>query len=188
MIYRALMIGAGLFAAAPVFAEAPDAKGTRDAKNWDVLHQMYPARAILAREEGLVGFKVRIDAAGSATECTVTHTSGHPLLDQETCQLIMKHATFKRPEGVSLSQERSYEGVVNWKLPTTSKSAPVASPQRIAAGAGPEKVICKRIPKTGTLSAFERTCLTESEWKKATDQSREHWDELQGRKGMTNGN
>ena len=169
-------------------AQAPDDKAARDSKNWQVLQQMYPARAIMAREEGLVGFRVRIDASGSATQCQVTHSSGHPLLDQETCQLITLHAVFKPAASVSGSQERSYEGVVNWKLPTSPLSAVPAAPQRIAAGTGPEKVICKRVKKTGSNAAFERTCLTQREWERATDESRAPWDEMQGRKGMTNGN
>ena len=170
-------------------ASAPEtsAKQKRDAKNWDVLQSMYPKRALANREEGLVGFTVKIDAAGSPTECKVTHTSGHPLLDQETCQLIMIHATFKKPDGISLSQQRLYEGVVNWKLPSTPLAAVPASPAPIAASAAPEPIICKRTPKIGTLAAFERTCMTEKEWVKATAETQDYWQDVR-RKGTTNCN
>lgn len=175
--------------APPGVAPAPvtpsqQAKMERDAKNWEVLHSMYPKRALAAREEGLVGFAVTIDAAGSPSACQVTHTSGHKLLDQETCQLIMIHATFKRPEGVSLSQQRTYEGVVNWKLPSTPLAAVPAAPIPIAQADAPEKLICKRTQKTGSNAAFERTCMTPSEWEKAASQTQDWWRET-GKKGFS---
>ena len=188
MRLKLLFAAVALLGPAPVLAQATQPAAERNAKNWDVFQQLYPPRAILAREEGLVGFKVKIDGTGSPRECQVTHSSGHPLLDQETCQLVMLHATFKRPDGVSSSQQRVFEGTVNWRLPTTPASKPLTAPTQIAAGAGPEKVICKRVKKTGSNAAFERTCLTEREWKRATDESREPWDEMQGRKGSTSGN
>jgi hypothetical protein len=49
-------------------------------------------------------------------------------------------------------------------------------------------VICKRVKKTGSLVATERVCLSQTEWDRASAQSREPWDEMQGRKGMTSGN
>ena len=156
------------------------AKQKRDAKNWEVLHSMYPKRALAAREEGLVGFLLSIDAAGSPTKCQITHTSGYPLLDQETCQLIMVHGTFKRPEGVSLSQQRTYEGVVNWKLPSTPLAVVPAVPKAVTAAAAPEPLICKRTPKIGTLAGFERTCLTANEWKRATKETQEFWQKTRG--------
>jgi TonB family protein len=175
-----------LFATSTALAADDEAKMKRDAKNWEVLHSMYPKRALAAREEGLVGFIVKIDAAGSPTSCQVTHTSGHQLLDQETCQLIMVHANFKRPEGISLSQQRSYEGVVNWKLPSTPLAAVPAAPKAIDVAAAPEKMICKRTLKTGSNAAFERTCMTPSQWQKASEQTQDWWRE-QGKRGFSCG-
>lgn len=185
---RIFMAAVGLVSAVPALAQATDTKAERDSKNWEVFQQLYPARAILAREEGVVGFKVKIDATGNPTECAVTHTSGHPLLDNETCQLVMLHATFQRPEGSSLSQDRTYDGVVNWRLPTTPASKTLVAPKRIAEGAGPEKVICKKVQKTGSNAAFERVCLTQREWNRAAAEAQDTWGEMQGKKGMTNGN
>lgn len=159
---------------------ADDAKALRDANNWDVLHKLYPPRALAGREEGLVGFTVRIDASGNPTLCKITRSSGHPLLDLETCQLIMVHATFKRAEGMSRSQQRSYEGVVNWKLPATVEPAVTSAPQRIAQAAPSEPLVCKRIPKTGSNAAFERRCMTKSDWQRASDDSKTFWDRLRG--------
>jgi transmembrane sensor len=168
-------------------ARAPDIKAVRDARNWSVLHKLYPPRALAAREEGMVGFKVKIDASGSPTECKITHTSGHPLLDLETCQLIMLHATFKRPEGLSPSQERLYEGVVNWKLPTTPLESVPPAPKPIAEASAPEELVCKRIPKTGSIAAYERKCMTRSEWQRATSETTKSWDLPPGRAAACEG-
>ena len=161
-------------------AMLPDKKAVRDANNWDVIHKLYPPRALAAREEGLVGFMVEIDSSGSPTRCKITHSSGHPLLDLETCQLIMMHATFNRPTGASPSQRRSYEGVVNWRLPTTASTVAPAPPKAIAEAAAPEQLICKRIPRTGSLAGFERKCMSKSDWQRASTESRTVWDQLQG--------
>ena len=177
--------GSSVLAQGTVPDSKPDsAREQRDAKNWEVLHSMYPKRALENREEGLVGFTVKIDAAGSPTECQVTHTSGHALLDKETCQLIMLHATFKRPEGLSPSQQRKSDGVVNWKLPTTPLDAVPARPKRIDAASAPEPIMCKRTQKSGSNAAFERTCMTERQWERARAETRQYWNEV-GRQGAT---
>jgi TonB family protein len=150
----------------------------RQANNWQVLHKLYPARALAAHEEGLVGFTVKIDAGGNPVSCKITRSSGHPLLDLETCELIMVHATFKRVEGLSRSQQRTYEGVVNWKLPATAQSSSPAAPKQVAQAAPPEELVCKRFPQTGSNAAFERKCLTRSEWRKLSDETRHDWEEL----------
>ena len=162
-------------------------KAIRNVRNWNVLHKLYPARALAAREEGMVGFTVRIDSSGTPTQCKITHSSGHPLLDLETCQLIMVHATFNRPAGASISQQRSYEGVVNWRLPTTTPTAVPTPPKAIAQSAAPEEMICKRVVKTGSNAAFERKCMTRSEWQRASNESKDPWDKIQGRTTICEG-
>ena len=180
------LLSSQAFAVQTGVASAPDpAKMERDAKNWETLHSMYPKSSLAAGEQGLVGFTIGIDAAGSPTKCQVTHSSGYKRLDEETCKLIMVHATFKRPEGISLSQQRTYEGVVNWKLPSTPLAAVPEVPKPILAAAAPEPQICKRTVRVGTLAGFERTCMTQREWDKQTQETRDYWDELQGRKGMS---
>ena len=159
-------------------AMLPDKQAIRDANNWDVIHKLYPPRALAAGEEGLVGFIVEMDAAGSPTKCRITHTSGHPLLDLETCQLIMEHAVFSPPAGASRSQNKSYEGVVNWRLPTTPATAVPVPPRAIAQSAAPEPLVCKRSPRTGSLADFERQCLPKSEWDRQANESREIWSEV----------
>jgi TonB family protein len=186
MRIRSLVVVAGLLAGAPAFAQATDTKAALDAANWETLQKLYPPRALAAREEGAVGFKVTLDSKGSVTRCEVTHSSGHPLLDQETCNLITLHALFKPDAGIGSSQQATHQGVIAWKLPASSST--MAAPKALAEGTAPEKVICKKTPKTGSLASFERTCMTAREWARQSEESRQPWEEMQGRKGSTSGN
>ena len=167
---------------APVQTATSDVKAVRDAQNWQVLHKLYPARALAAGEEGMVGFTVKIDGRGDPTSCKITHTSGHPLLDLETCKLIMVHATFKRPAGLTPSQERAYEGVVNWKLPTSPLASVPPVPQAIAEARAPEEMICRRVAVTGSNIPSARQCLPKSQWQRLSDESKRPFVEGQGRR------
>ena len=171
--------------AAPAFAASPDSKATQNAQNWEIFHKLYPPRALAAKEEGAVGFLVTIDSKGYVKQCKVTHSSGYPLLDEETCNIITLHAEFKPQAGLSESQTRTSQGMIAWKLPASTTT--LAAPKSVAVSE-PDTVICKKSVRTGTLGGVDRTCLTKREWAKQSDESRQPWDDMQGRKGMTNGN
>lgn len=178
-------IVAAVLALSPVAAFCANDDASRNASNWDVFQKFYPPRAIAAREEGAVGFQVTIDSKGLVTQCKITHSSGHPLLDDETCNLITLHAQFGPSEGDSSSQEKTSQGVIAWKLP--SSSTMLAAPRAIAASEL-DTVVCKKSIRTGTLAGVERTCLTKREWGRQADELRQPWDEMQGRKASTHGN
>lgn len=171
--------------ATSALAQAPDHKVAQNAENWKVFEQFYPKRAITAKEEGAVGFKVTLDSKGLVTDCQITHSSGHPLLDQETCNIIALHAQFKPDPGLSSSQVHTSEGMIAWKLPASA--APLASPTPVQS-AELDKVVCKKSVRTGSLADVERTCLTVREWARQSDASKEVWEDLQGKKGSTHGN
>ena len=188
MSLKSLMFAVGLFASVPAMADtASTAQAARDANNLNVLQAYYPSRALAAREQGSVGFQVKIDASGQPTECQVTKSSGYPLLDKETCDIITLRAVFKRPENISGSQVATYQGVINWTLPA-SPGVPTAKPAtQMASAAAPEKKVCRKVTRTGSLVSTDRVCMTPSQWRKQSDESKEEWEALQGRKGSTNG-
>lgn len=155
--------------------------------NWETLVKLYPPRALAAREQGTVGFVVKLDSTGQPTECRVTQSSGFPLLDQETCQLITLHAVFKPAAGISGSQVSTHQGVVTWKLPPTAASG-LAAIKPVKVAEAPEKMICKKIAATGSNVRTERVCMTRTDWLRASDESRKEWEDMQGKKGMTSGN
>ena len=185
MTVRLILLTIGLFAATPAFAQVADPKTAQNASNWDIFQKLYPARAIKAREEGAVGFLVTIDAKGAVTGCQVTHSSGHPLLDQETCNIITLHAEFNPQPGLSGSQVRTREGLITWRLPD-SKTV-LNAPKAMAANAAPEKVICKKSIRTGTVAGIDRTCMTQVEWSRLSDEERAHFEDIRS-KGFTRGN
>jgi len=186
MSVRFAFLAASLLIAGPAFAQSSDSRADLNVANWNIFLKLYPPRALAAREEGTVGFTVTLDSKGDVTGCEVTRSSGHPLLDQETCKLITLNAQFKPDTGLSPSQVRKSDGVITWKLPASTTVLP--SPAPIKAAEAPEKVVCKKTVRTGTLAGFERTCMTEREWARQSDAERDTWDELQGRKGSTKGN
>jgi hypothetical protein len=131
-----------------------------------------------------VYFLVTLDKDAQPTSCQVTHGSGHPLLDAETCDLIVQHATFRsaRDENGRVTKS-THEGVVNWRIPG---AAPVSvAPVALTPATAPEKQICKRTVRSGTIGGVERTCMTAREWARLSQESRDWWDEQQGRKGQS---
>jgi len=186
MFVRRLTIAACLFGAAPVFAQAPQTQSAQDASNWDVFQKLYPKRALAAKEEGAVGFTVTLDNKGDVTNCQVTQSSGHPLLDEETCKLVTLNAVFKPDPALGPSQTKTHKGLIAWKLPNSTTG--LAAPTPIASNSAPEKMVCKKTLRTGSLAGYERTCLTPTEWAKQSAAQKAEWEDLQGKKGSTSGN
>jgi hypothetical protein len=67
---------------------------------------------------------------------------------------------------------------------THAQSAASVQPLAAAKG-GPDKLICKRQVKTGSLASVERTCYTKAEWQRLANETRNAWQEMQGSKGST---
>ena len=189
-MYRGLILVclAASFASPAAADTSQSLQAVRDAANLSVLQSYYPKRALAAREQGQVGFRVKIDASGQPTECQVTRSSGYPLLDKETCDLITLRAVFKKADGLSGSQVSTHEGVVNWKLPDSMTIVQKGAPSPVAAANLPEKKICRKTPVTGSLVRTERVCMSASQWKRQSDENKQLWEEVQGRKGSTTGN
>ena len=187
MLLRFALASAVLAAAIPAAAaETPD-KEKRMRQMTEVMLKNYPPRALAAGDQGAVFFIVKLDDKAHPTSCEVTHSSGHPLLDAETCAMIVRHGVFKSVIGPDGKLKQStHEGVVNWRIPGAAPVAVKAIP--VTASTKPEKQICKRTVKTGTLGGVERTCMTQAEWERARKDTQEYWNELQGRKGSTSGN
>ena len=182
-----LFLSALLASASAPASAAPSEAVARDAANNEVILSEYPARARAAGEQGTVAFTVALDRDGYATSCQVTQSSGFRRLDEETCDLIMDRAKFKGVRGPDGRKTNVVtQGVINWRLPKGEAAA--ASPVRIAsAAAKPEKKICRRRVKTGSLANYERLCATASEWSRMSQRTQQEWGALQGTFGSTNG-
>ena len=167
-------------------AETAEQKAFRIQKNGEVVFNNYPPRALKAGEHGMVGFLVTIDKDGEPTECRVTHTSGYPLLDRETCALISNYGVFKpvRDANGNLVRVARSQGYVNWQLPGQSRAT---SATKIAASNAPDKMVCRRIERTGSLIAKDRICKTAREWSRTQAEQQRFVKDLQGIQGTTNG-
>lgn len=55
----------------------------------------YPPQAIQLGMQGTISFKLDVGADGKVTNCTVTASTGHPLLDRQTCDVMLRNARFQ---------------------------------------------------------------------------------------------
>lgn len=182
---RLSLFAAALVVAQPVIAADAPSKAEHNRQLSEIVFQNYPPRALAAGEQGAVFFTVNLNKDAHPTTCQVTHGSGHPLLDAETCDLIVQHAVFNSARDASgRLVKQTTEGVVNWTLPGQT---PVAiNPVPLTASTTPEKQVCKKTIRNGTLAGVERTCMTPTEWAKQSDDAKRMWEDVQGKKGLTN--
>jgi TonB family protein len=77
----------------------------------------YPAAALRAEEEGMVGFRLDIDKEGRVVGCAIAASSGSPTLDSATCRLMRTRAAFEPARdrnGKRIAD--SVSGRILWKL------------------------------------------------------------------------
>jgi len=178
------LISAALLVTQQAMAADQPSKADRDRQLHEIVFQNYPEHALAAGEEGPVFFTVTLDKDAHPVSCQVTHSSGFPDLDDETCKLIVQHAVFSAARDANGRVVRqTTEGVVNWTLPGHTP-API-SPAAFASNSKPEPQICKKTLRSGTLSSYERTCMTPNEWAKQSDQVKQTYEDLQGKKGSS---
>ena len=183
---RLSMLAAVVLLAQPVLAADQGSRAERERQFHEVVFQNYPARALAAGEEGPVFFTVTLDKDAHPTNCQVTHGSGHPLLDAETCELIVQHAVFSSAKDANgRVTKQTTEGVVNWTLPGHTPAPISFAAAAVTPKAEPQ--VCKKTLRMGTLSSYERTCMTPTEWAKQSDQTKETYADMQGKKGDTSG-
>lgn len=178
--HRLLLVASIAFLATPLAAGETDVKAPRQSANGEFMFDHYPPRALAAREQGRVGFRVNVDREGSLTSCDVTQSSGSAALDRETCELMIRYARFqpvRTTEGATVAV--THVGYVNWRLP--AELAGKAAAPATATGEDPDEVICKRQLRTGSLVAKSKVCMTRKEWTLATRRTQDEWGELQGK-------
>jgi TonB family protein len=81
----------------------------------------YPADSLRNGEEGNVRIALEVDTEGKPTRCTVVQSSGHPALDQRTCQVGMERARFRPAHD---QQGKPVDSV--WRSPPVRWQAPKA--------------------------------------------------------------
>lgn len=185
---KALLVLALLAGATTAFAaEAPQGRAAREALNVEVLLKHYPSKALAAGDQGPVFFKVSLDRDGVPTGCEVTASSGHVSLDTATCDLILLYTRFQPDHNERGGKTAmTHEGVINWAIPGAAQ-LPVGELVVVAKTDPMDRRVCKRALRTGSLAAFERTCMTVREWATQSDDQKKVWADEQAGKGFTNG-
>ncbi|MBO9712860.1 energy transducer TonB [Sphingomonas sp.] len=95
----------------------------RDApQNW-VTNDDYPAGAIRQYEQGSVGFRLDIEADGRVSRCTLTRSSGWPLLDVTTCALLRRRARFyPATDSQGAAIPSTWSSRFTWRMPDMAVS------------------------------------------------------------------
>jgi TonB family protein len=142
-------------------------QSVRSTKNGEFIANHYPPRALKAGEQGKVSFRLVVEPDGSLGTCEVTKSSGYKSLDDETCELILRHARLgvtRNADGRAVRAEQN--GFINWVHPEGRGKR--ASAVEIAAAKTPGKIICKRTPSTGSLIRRSKQCMTAQQWAEAS--------------------
>ena len=106
----AILSAATMFAASAAAAVGPSEQEANAA------FVAYPKESLENGEQGVVRYKVKIDAAGRARKCEIVESSGYRRLDLATCQMLMDNARFTpSPEG-GRAVRATYEGRVHWRI------------------------------------------------------------------------
>lgn len=68
--------------------------------------------------EGAAGFALRIDERGRVTDCSITRSTGHSVLDQATCRLLESRARFEPArDSDGMPVTGTYNSSVRWQIP-----------------------------------------------------------------------
>lgn len=78
----------------------------------------YPASELRLEHEGLTRFRVTVSADGKPLSCSVTASSGWPMLDDTACAKVMSRSAFEpATDETGARAEGSYNGAVRWQIP-----------------------------------------------------------------------
>jgi len=178
-----LIAGAALLTTTALAPQDPD-QAVKVSNDGEFIAKNYPPRALKAREQGKVGFRLVVESDGSLGSCEVTESSGSNALDNETCELILRHARLNPVRNADGRAVRAVQsGFIVWKLPPgIGRQAGVKTAD---AGALPDKIICKKSAATGSLIRRTRQCMSAREWGEAQRIARDTLDRLIA-KGFTN--
>jgi len=98
----------------------------------------YPKLALRLGAEGLVAYRLEVDAAGKVTGCSITASSGQAGLDHPTCDLLLQRSRFT--PAVDASGKRvasSFSSRIRWRLPQPAVAPPFMLANSAPPGAMP---------------------------------------------------
>ena len=116
MIASLLSLAAALGAASPPKASIHSVFSTDD----------YPADAVRKRQQGIVGVRISVDETGGVSRCTIAKSSGVPILDSTTCDILRTRVHYEPARDRTGRAITGSDRVkIKWVLPT-GDNVPVA--------------------------------------------------------------
>ncbi|MEL6542805.1 MAG: TonB family protein [Pseudomonadota bacterium] len=83
-----------------------------------IMERDYRANWIRQELSGVAAFTLNIDARGKVTDCTITRSTGHDVLDGATCRLLTRRARFDPARNATGDKVAgTYSSSVAWKIP-----------------------------------------------------------------------
>lgn len=84
----------------------------------------YSTEALRNNQEGSVAMTLRIGTDGRPKDCRVERSSGVPVLDEQSCAILMQRSRFAPPrDGGGRSVEVSYRRNIRWQIPRSVDAA-----------------------------------------------------------------
>jgi protein TonB len=78
----------------------------------------YPKEALKKGWEGVAAFTIKVDVDGKPYDCKITESSGHDVLDKETCRYIIMRARFKPAiDSNGKPYVSDFSSKLRWKIP-----------------------------------------------------------------------
>lgn len=120
LITLPLPSGGGEIVGPPITPALPDpiaAAPMGDPASW-IQERDYRSNWIRWGLSGVAGFTLEIDARGRVSDCTITRSTGHDVLDGATCRLLTRRARFdpaRNPAGEKVTG--TYSSSVAWEIP-----------------------------------------------------------------------
>jgi TonB family protein len=156
---------AGLAAISGTAGAASPDQSERNQKNAAAVLAAYPPEALARGEQGVVGFRIALDARGRMKSCVVTARSGYPLQDRATCDLMVT-TPFQRAATEGNKRGSVHNGALLWQPPTKVAVAPPRV-ERTRAELEADRLICERAAKTDSNARRTSVCLTAADWGRA---------------------
>ena len=107
--------------AAPILLAAATAPSS--IPSWGVSQDDYPREALRGKMEGTTRFEVAVSETGAPVRCSIIKSSGHDILDQKTCEVVMGRAKFKPArDDAGAAIPGTIRHLVVWSLPQSGSA------------------------------------------------------------------
>ncbi|MEO1047282.1 MAG: TonB family protein [Pseudomonadota bacterium] len=120
LISLPLPSGSGPIVGPPIAPALPDpirATPQGDPASW-ILESDYRSRWIREGLSGTASFTLEIDTRGRVSDCTITRSTGHAVLDGATCRLLSRRARFNPARDAQGDKVAGrYVSSVAWQIP-----------------------------------------------------------------------